>query len=622
MNRRVLLLGGLAASTISLTSADVRAAEAICKTEPVAKPITRRPDNAVSLRRLFASLEPGKPKSVGGLTRLDGYIWEPVTSDIIVWGPIDAGQPEVQADDLILAMRSARGLYDEIRGDTRYVKRPLISIDPDHEALKRIESIDLADPARKEKFAEICKYPQTVRVEGMERNSRIAKVLIDADYRMKQVGQGTARLPINSPFDVPFAVQVRKWRERVKNGGGGAAARSTRFWFEPGNLGFVSDGRTIFLDYAQVVLRDEDQRPDTNEASGSIDEISRAFACAWTARMDDIYGAEPIWRDMQGIFRLIALARVMEEEDALPRATQIRQLIRERKSVEFNVPTTLPGLGRWVETDSVTKRKGYREKSRYSYNVCGGVSVGFTREMILKAKRSVPPEVAKLWNDIVNSRPDVNAITWAIVPGAIKVPQTQSTPEIAKSAAPPAALTVPASWGGWNRRDLDVLWILGLGGAATLFGMGLRYVFSSVTGGRAPQPQTAAVSPNAGGVYSLPRQLSVAGEGATRPPAGQAWQPQLDKTPPNAGGGLAHFQPFSLEGEGTPQTISPQQPQPAVLSASASDGSEYPPPLSVDGESAAHGATLLHNHSQGVRRNGPCPCGSGKRFKHCHGILT
>jgi preprotein translocase subunit SecA len=27
-------------------------------------------------------------------------------------------------------------------------------------------------------------------------------------------------------------------------------------------------------------------------------------------------------------------------------------------------------------------------------------------------------------------------------------------------------------------------------------------------------------------------------------------------------------------------------------------------------------------HAQKVGRNDPCPCGSGKKYKHCHGKLT
>jgi len=34
---------------------------------------------------------------------------------------------------------------------------------------------------------------------------------------------------------------------------------------------------------------------------------------------------------------------------------------------------------------------------------------------------------------------------------------------------------------------------------------------------------------------------------------------------------------------------------------------------------AAAAATLTNADFEGVSRNSPCPCGSGKKFKHCHG---
>ena len=84
-----------------------------------------------------------------------------------------------------------------------------ISIDPNIAAIREIANIAVRDPQRRAKFAEICKSPQVVRVEGMPRNCRIAKVLIDADYRMKMVAQGSVILPISAPFagttNTPFS---------------------------------------------------------------------------------------------------------------------------------------------------------------------------------------------------------------------------------------------------------------------------------------------------------------------------------------------------------------------------------------------------------------------------------
>ena len=33
-------------------------------------------------------------------------------------------------------------------------------------------------------------------------------------------------------------------------------------------------------------------------------------------------------------------------------------------------------------------------------------------------------------------------------------------------------------------------------------------------------------------------------------------------------------------------------------------------------------AQPMVRHTQKVGRNDPCPCGSGKKYKHCHGKLT
>ncbi|WP_234919321.1 SEC-C metal-binding domain-containing protein, partial [Aeromonas veronii] len=34
------------------------------------------------------------------------------------------------------------------------------------------------------------------------------------------------------------------------------------------------------------------------------------------------------------------------------------------------------------------------------------------------------------------------------------------------------------------------------------------------------------------------------------------------------------------------------------------------------------GHTTFVRDEQKVGRNDPCPCGSGKKYKHCHGQLT
>ena len=46
---------------------------------------------------------------------------------------------------------------------------------------------------------------------------------------------------------------------------------------------------------------------------------------------------------------------------------------------------------------------------------------------------------------------------------------------------------------------------------------------------------------------------------------------------------------------------------------------DSPVQVSVGGESAPVQVSTVHGSSQKVGRNDPCPCGSGKKFKRCHG---
>jgi preprotein translocase subunit SecA len=42
----------------------------------------------------------------------------------------------------------------------------------------------------------------------------------------------------------------------------------------------------------------------------------------------------------------------------------------------------------------------------------------------------------------------------------------------------------------------------------------------------------------------------------------------------------------------------------------------------VDAQTVRSSATIASNEYPRVGRNDPCPCGSGKKYKHCHGQLT
>ncbi len=331
LNRRHIVAGGLAAGLTPFLSGPASAAlELACDPRP--RPATAKPERAVSLRRLSEAMKAGKPARLEGLTRLDGFILDKENQDVILWGLSERNQPELHLPDLVVALRAAHGRYYEKRDGVTYIVNPLISIDPDLNVYRELDKIAVRDPARKAKHAAICARPQTVRVEGMPHNSRVAKVLVEADYRMKMVSQGDVILPIASPFPGTYTVRLREWRNRIDRGADLGPGHKTRYWFEPGRFSYQysEEADTVFLDTAQVVLRDEDQRSNTNIASGKVDPISREFACAWTARMEDTYRAEPIWRDMHNIFRLFAVSRIIADRKAFREVAFAQDMLLDR----------------------------------------------------------------------------------------------------------------------------------------------------------------------------------------------------------------------------------------------------------------------------------------------------
>src|SRR5271156_6353260 len=237
----------------------------------------------------------------------------------------------------------------------------------------------------------------------MPRNTRVAKTLVDADYRMKMVGQGTVTLPISSPFLSHNEMQDKKWLDDTIAGRKESVHQNTRFWFQAGRFSYQvsEDADAVFLDRSQVVLNDENQMLSGNAlvASGKTDPISREFTCAWTSRMEDTYKAEVLWRDMFNIFRHFAVARIMKDNEAISRADFSGDFLLEQYVVPIvNLPNTLPGLGhlsKYPHTGGVL-----------TPSVCGGVSVGFNKPLETSPATT---ETANSGASVVASRPAVTA---------------------------------------------------------------------------------------------------------------------------------------------------------------------------------------------------------------------
>ncbi len=88
--------------------------------------------------------------------------------------------------------------------------------------------------------------------------------------------------------------------------------------------------------------------------------------------------------------------------------------------------------------------------------------------------------------------------------------------------------------------------------------------------------------------------------------------------PPPRGGSVS---PGSGPGGGLVKGPSPRRPAPMVASKPTVDGLVSGEPAVV-AQPASVGAGVAANPYAGVGRNDPCPCGSGKKFKKCHGAAV
>ena len=165
-------------------------ASAVCAPPPTPG-AKANPTVAISLRELSKTLSGRRTARFEGMTRLDGFAIDVANKDIALFGLTESGKSDLHAEDFVVALRSAYTRGEEYR------KSPAISLDPEDGYFHRIGKIPTWKPEGRLEYERQCKLThwQTVRVDGMPRHSRAAKVLVDADYRMKQVSQGAVSYP-------------------------------------------------------------------------------------------------------------------------------------------------------------------------------------------------------------------------------------------------------------------------------------------------------------------------------------------------------------------------------------------------------------------------------------------
>jgi hypothetical protein len=288
----------------------------------------------VSLRRLEKELQKlaaqGKPasqamKNFAGMYSLDYVFIYPKTGDIILAGPAGRwttqgegrvvnhrnGKPVLQLDDFVTMLRATHSTdpvfgcsitptQERLAATRHYItestKKPL----QPHQRNAWLKS--LRDALGK----------QEIDVFGIAPQTHAARILVEADYRMKLVGMGLEEgtLGVTSYLD----------SIELKPGETAPPMNVLRWWFTlnydavtttPDHQAFEINGTGVKVLSETELLTAQGKRVHT----GKSDELTALFARSFTKNFDKMSDKYPIYAELKNVFDLALVGGLLAAED-------------------------------------------------------------------------------------------------------------------------------------------------------------------------------------------------------------------------------------------------------------------------------------------------------------------
>jgi hypothetical protein len=298
------------------------------RASPLRKVSLPRLERAVQLRLAAGQPLDEEMRVLAGLQGIKHVLVYPETGDIVLAGPaggwrtdaegrllgVESGHPVMLLDDLVVLVRQAR----EGRGAGF-----TCSITPLVESLAAVKTF-LAESAKKPlrpgaaarnkwlKQVRDTLGPQTVEYEGIDPGTRVARVMFEADYRMKLVGIGLEE----GTLDVPSYLAMVD----VPAGQSPPPLGVLRWWFALDFQSIVAGPRRdVFELRGQgVKVLSENQMLDVRgirHGTGEADELNQAFAQNFTRHFRQIAQRYPVYADLQNICHLALVAALIQSED-------------------------------------------------------------------------------------------------------------------------------------------------------------------------------------------------------------------------------------------------------------------------------------------------------------------
>jgi len=329
----------------------------------------------VSLAKLVGAVEaaaagtaplPADVALIGGLERITHLFVDTEGHDILLAGPADSakvdaagnvlaarsGRPLLQLEDFIVALRAVDGARDG---------GMLCSIDPVPERVADLQKFlksqqAAADPTATLRKMEEVLGPQTVRLGGVPADSRFARVLVAADYRLKRIGMGL------EPSGVP---QVPSYLATVP--AGASVGTLPRFWLEASyepisrdadELAFRINGRGMKC----LTENDLFGKDGVKRGAAPADKVAQKWCDGFSSNYDALAARHPVFAELVNCVDLAVVAALIKGQQLDKKAGLDLASLLDGDKVRlptYDAPSTVPTVasgvkkgGKWVVSAS------------------------------------------------------------------------------------------------------------------------------------------------------------------------------------------------------------------------------------------------------------------------------
>lgn len=403
------------------------------------RPAGPRKLRAVSLRVLQETIQqtarpPAQALSLGGITRIAGYVVDEKSRDLVLLGEADPSAPGIRTADLAVALRYAWRQYGVIRGRVRYYTAPGCSIDPDPGVIHRLSEISERIGAQQptedieaaiREWEAACETPQKVRVMGVPRNSHFANVMVDADYLLKHLADGS--VAPNLPGITPLSdIAMAGIQQEISQGRplSMPVMSLNRFWFYPGPNRYAEEKGIVLITECPVILLTEEQHLTRAgvKGTGRPDPLARQFAASFSAHYAQIAKKERIYSQLEQLFRLVALASIVKFRNE---PVNLKYLLDRFPATSEEVAAALPGLSNvkhaaWQQpvergTDLVGEYETVQNWEVWLPS-CGGVNMDLRvkREHFYRPKGEKGKQVRRTRDSTLRARPSPKSLSWDV----------------------------------------------------------------------------------------------------------------------------------------------------------------------------------------------------------------